>query len=41
MRRERTGCTVPLHRELKPGTLASVLRQAGITPEDLMEALSQ
>ena len=29
---------VPLHRELAPGTLASILRQAGMTMAD-MEAL--
>jgi predicted RNA binding protein YcfA (HicA-like mRNA interferase family) len=30
---------VPLHDELRPGTLASVLRQAGWTQEDLRKAL--
>ena len=28
-------CVVPLHRELATGTLASILRQAGLTPDDL------
>jgi predicted RNA binding protein YcfA (HicA-like mRNA interferase family) len=28
-------CVVPLHRELATGTLASILRQAGLLPEDL------
>jgi len=31
--------TVPLHRWLAPGTLRSILRQAEITPEDLLAAL--
>lgn len=30
---------VPLHRELAPGTLQSILRQAGIRPGDLEELL--
>ena len=39
MRREHTPCIVPLHRELKTGTLAGILRQAGITIEDLQNVL--
>ncbi|MHC1762688.1 MAG: type II toxin-antitoxin system HicA family toxin [Verrucomicrobiia bacterium] len=31
------GCVVPLHRELKLGTLAGVLRQAGVVPEDFIK----
>lgn len=27
--------TVPLHKELKLGTLAAIMRDAGLTPEDL------
>jgi predicted RNA binding protein YcfA (HicA-like mRNA interferase family) len=30
---------VPLHRELAPGTLRSVLRQAGLTVEDFLALL--
>ena len=33
------GCVVPLHRELAAGTLRGILKQAGITPEDLIEQL--
>lgn len=33
------GCVVPLHRELAIGTLRNILRQAGITPEELIENL--
>lgn len=38
MRRGDTGCVVPLHREVKTGTLAGLLRQAHLTIEELMEA---
>ena len=41
LRRESSGCVVPLHRELKLGTLSGVLKQAGISPEDLLAALRQ
>ncbi len=30
---------VPLHRELARGTLASILRQAGLTPEEFKDLL--
>jgi predicted RNA binding protein YcfA (HicA-like mRNA interferase family) len=39
MRRGSQGCVVPLHNEVKIGTLAGVLRQADITPEDFIAAL--
>ena len=39
MRREAKGCVVPMHSELKVGTLAGVLRQADVSPEDFIEAL--
>ena len=32
-------CVVPLHRELKLGTLSGVLRQAQVTPEEFIEQL--
>ncbi len=38
MRRGTAGCVVPSHRELKVGTLAGVLRQAGISPEEFISA---
>lgn len=31
--------TVPNHKTLKPGTLRSILRQAGLTVEEFLEAL--
>ena len=36
MRRGDRGGVVPLHRELKVGTLAGILRQAGIESEDFI-----
>jgi predicted RNase H-like HicB family nuclease len=36
---ETVGCVVPLHPELKMGTLASVLRQAQVAPEEFLRAL--
>jgi predicted RNA binding protein YcfA (HicA-like mRNA interferase family) len=39
MRRGSTGCVVPNHRELKTGTLAGVLKQAGVSVEDFTNAL--
>lgn len=38
MRRGADGCVVPNHRELKPGTLAGVLRQAGVSIEEFISA---
>jgi len=34
MRKGERGCVVPLHKELKIGTLRGILKQAGITPEE-------
>jgi predicted RNA binding protein YcfA (HicA-like mRNA interferase family) len=39
LRRESNGCVVPNHRELKTGTLAGVLKQAGVSVEDFRNAL--
>ena len=39
MRRGSTGCVVPNHRELKTGTLAGVLKQAGVSVEELIKEL--
>ncbi|MSU48023.1 MAG: addiction module toxin, HicA family [Opitutus sp.] len=39
MRRGSSGCVVPLHREIKVGTLAGVLRQAGIPTEEFIAKL--
>ena len=39
LRRGSSGCVVPNHRELKTGTLAGVIKQAGVSAEDFMNAL--
>ena len=39
MRRGPKGCVVPLHSEVKVGTLAGVLRQADVSVEELISAL--
>jgi len=39
MRRGSSGCVVPNHREIKTGTLAGVLRQAGVSVEEFISAL--
>jgi predicted RNA binding protein YcfA (HicA-like mRNA interferase family) len=39
LRRGSTGCVVPNHRELKTGTLAGVLKQAGVSAEDFIKVL--
>ena len=36
LRRGGVGCVVPLHREVKTGTLAGLLRQAEVTIDDLL-----
>jgi predicted RNA binding protein YcfA (HicA-like mRNA interferase family) len=39
MRRGSRGCVVPLHSEVKVGTLAGVLRQAGVSADEFIEVL--
>ncbi|MEQ1694066.1 MAG: type II toxin-antitoxin system HicA family toxin [Gemmatimonas sp.] len=39
LRRQSKGCVVPLHAEVKVGTLAGVLRQADVSPEEFTSAL--
>jgi predicted RNA binding protein YcfA (HicA-like mRNA interferase family) len=39
MRRGSKGCVVPLHSELKVDTLAGVLRQADVSPDEFIAAL--
>jgi predicted RNA binding protein YcfA (HicA-like mRNA interferase family) len=38
LRRGDTGCALPLHRELAVGALRGALRQAGVTPEEFVQA---
>ncbi len=37
----RSALVIPLHRELKKGTLARILREAELHPDDLRRALGQ
>lgn len=35
----KIGCVVPMHRELKIGTLRGILKQAQVTVEEFIESL--
>lgn len=39
LQRNGVGCVVPLHRELKAGTLAGIIRQAGLTQDAFLGAV--
>ena len=39
MKRDAKGCVVPLHSEVKIGTLAGLHRQAEVAPKEFMSAL--
>ena len=39
LRRGAAGCVVPQHRELKIGTLSGLVKQAGISADEFIEAL--
>nr|VFK61577.1 MAG: Predicted RNA binding protein YcfA, dsRBD-like fold, HicA-like mRNA interferase family [Candidatus Kentron sp. UNK]VFK70472.1 MAG: Predicted RNA binding protein YcfA, dsRBD-like fold, HicA-like mRNA interferase family [Candidatus Kentron sp. UNK] len=39
LRRGASGCVAPNHRELKKGTLSGLLKQAGVSADEFMEAL--
>ena len=39
LRRANRGCVVPMHREIRPGTLRGVLKQAGVTEDEFRAAL--
>ena len=39
LKRESLGCAVLLHKEMKPGTLAGILKQAGVGTEDFIKLL--
>ena len=36
MRRGPKGCVVPMHNEVKVGTLAGILRQAEVSPDEFV-----
>jgi predicted RNA binding protein YcfA (HicA-like mRNA interferase family) len=40
LRRGTSGCVVPNHKEIKTGTLAGILRQAGISPEEFIKCMN-
>ncbi|PKP86118.1 MAG: hypothetical protein CVT78_14390 [Alphaproteobacteria bacterium HGW-Alphaproteobacteria-17] len=39
LQRDGVGVVVPLHRELKTGTLAGIVRQAGLSQDDFLAAI--
>jgi predicted RNA binding protein YcfA (HicA-like mRNA interferase family) len=39
MRRGAVGCVVPMHREIKIGTLTGILRQAGVSADEFIATL--
>jgi predicted RNA binding protein YcfA (HicA-like mRNA interferase family) len=41
LRRGPAGCVVPLHREVKRGTLGGILRQSGVEAEAFIEAIGR
>ena len=41
MRRGSAGCVVPVHREIKTGTLSGVLKQAGVSREEFKAELAK
>ncbi|MBN8507467.1 MAG: type II toxin-antitoxin system HicA family toxin [Burkholderiales bacterium] len=41
MKRDAKGCILPMHDELKVGTLAGILRQAEVAPEEFVQALQR
>ena len=41
MKLNDAGCVVPIHAEIKTGTLGGILKQAGVSVEDFIEALGR
>ena len=39
LRKDSSGCVVPNHKEIKVGTLAGVLRQAGVSTDEFLRVL--
>ncbi len=39
LQRDGVGVVVPFHRELKTGTLAGIIRQAGLSQDDFLAAI--
>jgi predicted RNA binding protein YcfA (HicA-like mRNA interferase family) len=38
LRKADKGCVIPVHKELAVGTLRSAIRQAGLTPDEFVNA---
>jgi len=41
LRKSSQGCVVPNHKELKIGTLAGILKQAGVSNDEFLDALKK
>lgn len=41
MKRGEVGCVVPMHAEIKTGTLSGILKQAGVSIEAFIQALER
>ena len=41
LRKGSQGCVVPNHKELKIGTLAGILKQAGVSNDEFLDALKK
>jgi predicted RNA binding protein YcfA (HicA-like mRNA interferase family) len=41
MRKGPSGCVVPNHREIRVGTLSGILKQAGVSVEEFIQALAR
>ena len=41
MKRGESGCVVPMHSEIKTGTLAGILKQGGVSTDDFIDALGK
>ena len=39
LRKGNIGCVVPNHKEIKSGTLAGIIRQAGLSVDEFIDAL--
>ena len=39
LRKGSIGCVVPNHKEIKVGTLAGILRQAGVSADEFLQVL--
>lgn len=39
LRKGSSGCVVPNHKEIKVGTLAGILRQAGVSADEFLRVL--